>query len=496
MQRGSDLAVLGQAEALRAGRVHVVGLGGSGVRGIVPLLVARGATVSGSDKNDSPVLERFRRDGVECSVGHSDTNVGPDTDLLLISAAVTKDNPEVRAAERRSIQVVKYAQCLGLLMGEKTGIAVAGTHGKTTTSAMTSFVLMNAGCDPSYVIGGEHPALGGGSRSGKGEHFVAEACEFDRSFLNLRPRAAVVTNVDADHLDYFASLGEIQDAFREFAHLLPSDGFLVYNRDDPNSQFLPLSVQGDAQSFSLEPGKGDWWAERVTFAAGGSSFVLRGPRGIAAEVRLRVPGLHNVRNALACAAVTYWAGVSIERIVDGLARFEGVRRRFDILAEDPCLVVDDYAHHPTEVEAVIEGARQSFPGRQVVCVFQPHQYSRLRRLLEGFSDALKLADEVVVTQVYRARDSEDDVRSVRSQDLADRIRRKGTSALYAEEFERAIGQLEGIVEPEAVVLFLGAGDVTDLAQRFAKMVRNGQVALRDRLSLTQDGIEIKRGLPA
>ena len=456
-----------------ANQIHVVGLGGTGLRGIVPLLLARGAKVTGSDKDDSPVLKQFRSDGVECWVGHSDRNVSPGTDLVLISAAVTRDNPEVRAAEENEIRILKYAQCLGYLMREKEGIAVAGTHGKTTTSAMVCFVLTYAGLEPSFVIGGEHPDLGGGSRSGEGPHFVAEACEFDRSFLNLTPRATAITNIEEDHLDYFESLDDIQRAFAEFVDLLPADGFLVYNQDDPNSQFLRETSAVHSESFGLEPNRSDWWAEDIVLTAEGISYTLKGP-GVGGQerrsidVQLAVPGLHNIRNSMACAALCSWAGVPLENIAEGLARFRSVRRRFDMLLEEPYAVVDDYAHHPTEVAVVIRTARQVFPCRKIVCVFQPHQYSRLRRMMDGFAVALGAADDVVVTKVYRARDSEEDVRSVHASALAEELRSRGTACRYATTFPEALELLDNSLQPGQVVLFMGAGDVTDLAKRFVE----------------------------
>ena len=464
---GQILPVPGSISDQGAARVHVVGLCGTGVRGIIPLLIARGCAVSGSDQDGGPVIERFREAGVQCWVGHADTNVAPETDLVLISAAVGPDNPEVRVAEQRSIRVLKYAQCLGYLMGEKQGIAIAGTHGKTTTSAMVSYVLVSSGLDPSFVIGGEHPDLGGGSRSGKGAHFVAEACEFDKSFLNLRPRAAAITNVEEDHLDYFGSLTDIQDAFGEFASLLPREGLLVYNRDDPHSRRLPEATDARSQSFSIESGEGDWWAEDVLFRGEGSSFMLRGPDGVAAGVRLVVPGIHNVRNALACAAISSWAGVPVERIAAALETYRGVRRRFDVLSRDPCTVIDDYAHHPTEVAAVLRSARQAYPDSPLICVFQPHQYSRLRMMMEGFADALQTADHVIVTDVYRARDTELDARTVKAKALAEAVRALGGSCVYAAKFPEVVMSLVGVVQPGSVVMFLGAGNVTDLARTFA-----------------------------
>ncbi|MCZ6793526.1 MAG: UDP-N-acetylmuramate--L-alanine ligase [Planctomycetota bacterium] len=455
---------------LRAGKVHVVGLAGSGVRGIVPLLCDLGMNVTGSDKDDSPVLEEFRRRGIKCWVGHSQGNVTPGTDLVLISAAIADDNPEVRAAESRSIRVLKYAQCLGYLMREKQGIAVAGTHGKTTTSAMVCSVLMSAGLDPSFLIGGEHPDLGGGSHAGKGRHFVAEACEFDRSFLNLAPQAAVVTNVEEDHLDYFESLADIRLAFREFVELLPDDGLLVYNRDDRHSRFLPTVSRARARSFSLEASGADWWVEDLCFEREGSRFVLRGPGGDSVPVRLAVPGLHNVKNSLACAAICSWAGVPVSEIALGLSGYRNVRRRFDVLRREPCTIVDDYAHHPTEVRMVVRTARQVFPGRRIVCIFQPHQYSRLRVMLDGFAESLREADEVVVTRVYRARDSEDDVRSVHGSWLAAAIQARGGRGRYVEKFSEATALLDDLRAPDTVFVFLGAGDITTLAHRYAQSV--------------------------
>lgn len=471
MQVGESPPVICGTAALRANRVHVVGVAGSGVRGLVPLFLARGAKVSGSDLHESPVLERFRHHGVECCVGHSDRNVEAGTDLVLISAAIRKDNPEVQAANRQRIAVLKYAQCLGFLMSEKQGIAIAGTHGKTTTSAMVAFTLMEAGLDPSFVIGGDHPAFGGNSRSGDGSHFVAEACEYDRSFLNLRPKAAVVTNIEEEHLDYFKSLAEIRAAFTGFVSLLPEDGYLLYNADDPNCRSLKYSSRAKAEGFSAQPGGAHWSVENLLFEqeGEGTRFDLRGPGGKPVPVRLKVPGVHNVRNALACAAVCNWAGVPLERVAISLGRFTGVKRRFDVLLREPVMVVDDYAHHPTEVSAVLRAARQAYPGRRLICVFQPHQHSRLRLMLHSFADALGTADDVLVARVFRARDSADDVKAIRARVLVEALETRGCRSYHTPEFEDVIQTLKSTVMPGDLVLFLGAGDITELARRFAQL---------------------------
>ena len=450
-----------------ASSVHLVGMGGTGVRGLVPLFLARGVKVSGSDQNESPLADKYRSLGVRCSVGHSDSNLQASTDVVLISAAIKDDNPEVVAANQKRIPVIKYAQCLGYLMREKRGIAVAGTHGKTTTTTMVSHVLLETGLDPSFVIGGEYAALGVSSRSGKGPYFVAEACEFDRSFLELGPKAAIVTNIEEEHLDYFGGLVEIQKAFAEFVALLPEEGVLVTNADDADSSFLRGCTAAKLRSFSLTPGRGHWWAEDIRHDAGGSTFQLVGPDGRLARCRLPTPGLHNIRNALACAAVCTWAGVEVEQIASALGTFGGARRRFDVLSSDPVVVIDDYAHHPTEVAALVRAAQSTYPDRKIVGVFQPHQFSRLRRMLGRFADCLAPLDEVIVTKVYRSRDSEEDVRAIDSSALARALTERGASCHDTPEFSEAVDCLDRVAPDGSVVLFMGAGSITKLAQHYA-----------------------------
>ena len=461
------------ADPAWARKVHVVGIGGSGLRGMVRILSQRGAQISGSEMRDSAVLDRLRRENIECRVGHRETNVTQGVNLVVVSAAIDASNPEVKAAHNRRIPVLKYAECLGHLMAEKTGIAVAGTHGKTTTTAMTTQVLETAGLDPSFLIGGDCPALGGGARWGKGPYFVAEACEFDRSFLNLKPRLATVTNVDEDHLDYFRSLKEIRRAFGEFVDLLPADGLLVLNRDDSNSTFLRDLTRSRVTSCSLEPGQGDWWAEDLAPGALGHRFVAVHRSGARATVRLEVPGLHNVRNALATMALCHDVGLDVEEIARGLEAFSGVRRRFDILARDPVTVVDDYAHHPTEIRAVVSAARTRLNGRRLVAVFQPHQHSRLKRFSRGFEDALSGFDHVLVLDVFRSRDTEEDAKTVQSDLLVEGLRSRGVAADYTPTFAKARAQLEAAALEGDAVLFLGAGNVTELAKSYAAELRSG-----------------------
>jgi len=462
-----------------AQRVHVVGVAGSGLRGMVHILCERGAQVSGSEMLESPVLEKFRLRGVKCRVGHAGTNVEQGTNLVLISAAVKPNNPEVTAAQSRSIPVWKYSECLGRLMAERNGIAVAGTHGKTTTTAMVTTVLRHAGLDPSYLIGGEHPELGS-SCWGSGEHFVAEACEFDRSFLHLRPRYAIVTNVEEEHLDYFKSLQEIQKAFAEFVSLLPEDGFLTINRDDPNSSLLSEFCRSRVGTFSLRPGAADYWADRITYAAtgtrraGGVGFRLVHQGKESVPVWLQVPGEHNIRNALAAAAVCHDAGVPLEMIAEGLETFRGVRRRFDVIGDGAVTVVDDYAHHPTEIRAAMRGARAAYPGRRLTAVLQPHQHSRLRRFLPEFVTALSGFDRVVVTEVFRSRDTDEDARNVRAETLFRHLAADHDDVAYAPTLADVERHVTRVHADGDVFLFLGAGSITEAAKACARNMGCGQ----------------------
>jgi UDP-N-acetylmuramate--alanine ligase len=333
---------------------------------------------------------------------------------------------------------------------------------------MVASILEGAGRDPGFLIGGEYPGLGGGSRWGQGEHFVAEACEFDRSFLNLHPAHAIVTNIEEDHLDYFRSLDEIQEAFAEFAGHLPAQGTLVLNADCPHSVLLARRSRAAVSRFSLQAGSGDWWAEEVQPRGGGIEFLARSASGQGARIALAVPGIHNVRNGLAAIALLSRLGLSLERIAGGLERFSGVRRRFEVLLREPVTVIDDYAHHPTEIEAVLRAARETFAGRPIRLVFQPHQHSRMRRFLADFAAVLAPAEEVVVAEVFRARDSLEEVSQVKAAALVAEVQRLGGRALHLPTFSEILDHLRGSLLPGEVVICLGAGDITVLAKRIAE----------------------------
>ncbi len=453
--------------------VHLIGVAGTGLRGLAAILTQRGVFVSGSEPADSPVLEDLLEMGVECYVGHKSENVPPETQALVISAAVSDDNPEVVEAQKRNLPIFKYAEFIGFLMSERQGIAIAGTHGKTTTTAMTAQALLQANKRPGFIIGGDYPTIGGSASWGGGEHFIAEACEFDRSFLNLRPHFGIITNVEEDHLDYFSSIEDIKKAFAQFIHLIDAEGFLVINADDPHSDFLAKESRCSIGKFSLKPHGGDWWAEDLKPLNGGHQFKAVSRTGESIVINLSVPGVHNVKNALAVLVLLQHLEVPLETVAQALEKFQGVKRRFEILLKEPAVVIDDYAHHPTEIEMVIKAARETFPKQRIRVIFQPHQYSRTYRFLWEFAETLSSADEVLVTEVFAARDSHEDIRRIDSKKLVEAIIQQGGKARFSSGFDSVIKDLLQSFKSGDVLLCLGAGDITYLAAQIAEALNPG-----------------------
>jgi len=438
-------------------RVHLVGIGGAGLSAIARVLMGRGALVSGSDLVLSPVAEALARDGARIYLGHDASHIA-DADLVVVSSAVPQDNVEVQAARAAGIPVVKRAEMLGWLMEGSIGVAVAGTHGKTTTTAMIAMVLWEAGLDPTFIVGGVMVNLGTNARAGSGPHFVIEADEYDHTFLGLKPQVAVVTNVEYDHPDCFKSPALLRYAFAEFVALLPADGLLVFCRDDPVAREIGAGLVAQNQavvSYGLQ-GEATWRAERIRpNMAGGSDFVAVRRGQTVGEVRLRLPGAHNVLNALATLAVSERLGVPFPTVRAALREFRGVGRRFELKGEvDGVVVIDDYAHHPTEIRATLAAARQRYPGRTLWAVWQPHTYSRTKALLADFARAFGQADHVLVLPIYAAR--ERDTLGVRSADVVAAMAHP--DARCVDSLEEAVAVLGAEVQPGSVVMTLGAGD--------------------------------------
>jgi UDP-N-acetylmuramate--alanine ligase len=403
------------------------------------------------------VAEALAKDGARISIGHRAENIA-GADVVIISSAVRGDNPEVQAAQAAGIPILRRADVLGKLMEGHVGIAVAGTHGKTTTTAMIATILWEAGLDPTFIVGGTLVGRGVNSRAGGGPHFVVEADEYDRTFLGLSPQVAVVTNVEHDHPDCYPTFADFRAAFAEFVARIPPDGLLVTCGDHPVARKLGEErlAQGGAVIFYGLGRKVRWTARQVhPNPSGGTDFVVVRAGRPLGEVRLRVPGGHNVLNALAALAVADHLGVPFPTARSALEGFRGVGRRFEIKGEaEGIVVVDDYAHHPTEIRATLAAARERFPGRAVWAVWQPHTYSRTKALLEEFARAFDQADHVIVLPIYAAR--EQDTLGVSSADVVARMAHPDVR--LAGSREEAVALLGAEVRPGDVVLTLGAGD--------------------------------------
>ena len=453
---------------------YLVGIGGTGMCGAAEILKSRGIAVRGSDRCLSARTERLARFGISVDAGEEPTAIPADATLLVLSAAVPGSHPQVVEAHRRGMTVWKYAECLGALMEGRVGIAVAGCHGKTTTSSLVATVLWRAGRDPTFVIGGEVRDLATSARPGKGPHFVAEACEYDRSFHRLHPRIAIVTNIDADHLDYYRDLDEIRESFQEFARLLPSDGVLVVHdsyaavfRGDPGfrARIVTYGSPPGASGFRVVEPRWDARTQTTRFSLWRDGVPL-------GTIGIPLSGTHNALNAAAASAALLEAGLSFREVAEGLAAFGGVSRRMERVAERGGItILDDYGHHPAEIRAVVRAARTRYEGRRLVLVFQPHQASRTRLLLSEFAEALSGADEVLLAPIYCARDSEEDRRSVTSEHLAALIRGLGGNAATATGLTDLVERAAPLLRPGDVVVTMGAGNVDEVARGLASRLR-------------------------
>ena len=447
----------------RCRRPHLVGVAGTGMNSLATLLRAMGKDVSGSDRSSGPTLDWLADQGVRVQHGHEPRLVGT-ADLVVRSAAVADDNPELASARVRGVAVVSHAQALGALMARKHGVAVAGTHGKSTTTALIAHILAVAGRDPTLVGGAVALDVGASSRLGDGAELVAEADEYGRRFLELHPQLAVITSIEPDHLDYYGSFEAVVAAFEQFVAGMPADGTVVTNDDDPVLQELDLPRR--RLTFGTEP-SADW---RLTGYApclgGGARLELRRPDGSPWTQESALTGLHNAMNALGAVAVAAELGVDKAHTAAALASFRGTRRRFETRARrDGVWVVDDYAHHPTAVLATLRAAREVHAGR-VVAVFQPHTTHRTATLLDEFAAAFDAADRVILTPIYQPTGRETEQHVVTSSDLAARMRHPNVRAVESLDVAYAAVVAEEF-RAGTLILTLGAGDVTTLADRLA-----------------------------
>jgi UDP-N-acetylmuramate--alanine ligase len=466
-------------EMRRIKRIHFVGIGGAGMCGIAEVLMNQGYEISGSDLSSSVVTERLKAYGAKVFIGHAESQV-TDVDVVVTSTAISDGNPEVDAAHKNRIPVVRRAEMLGELMRYRHGIAVAGTHGKTTTTSLIASIFAQAKLDPTFIIGGLLNSAESNGQLGRSRYIIAEADESDASFLHLQPMVTVLTNVDKDHLSYYeGSFEKLQNAFIEFIHNLPFYGLLVACIDDPVIKSILPQVQrailtygfdenADVRGFDLEQSE-----VTSSFKVERTGFLKN------IEISLGLPGRHNVLNSLAAIAIASDEGVSDSNIKKGLANFQGVGRRFEIhgkfsISQGECLLVDDYGHHPTEVKATIDAVRSGWPGKRLVMVYQPHRYSRTLELFDQFVDVLARVDHLILTEVYSA--GEEKITGATGKDLYQKLIMDGqVSVDFIDRIEDIPDHLNEIVQSGDLVLTQGAGETAKLAQTLKSNWANRRV---------------------
>ena len=458
-------------------KIHFVGIGGIGMSGIAEVLLNLGYQVSGSDLRESEITRRLAELGGEISYGHRAENVR-EADVVVISTAVKKDNAEVIDAHKRLIPVIPRAEMLAELMRMKYGIAVAGTHGKTTTTSMVATLLYHAGIDPTSVIGGRVDALGSNAKLGQGKFLVAEADESDGSFMLLSPTIATVTNIDADHLDFYQDLEEIKETFVDFINKVPFYGVAVLCLDDPNIQAIIPRVKKRFLTYGLA-GQADLFATDIVHESGRTSFKAHLHGRELGKISFGMPGRHNVLNALAAIAVAMEIGVAFSVIAEGFKEFGGVQRRFQIKHDaQGIMVVDDYGHHPAEIKATLAAARSGWD-RRVIAVFQPHRFSRTQALFDDFVTAFYQADHLVVTDVYAA--GEEPVAGADSAHLVQSISRHGHKNVhYVADRSAVVPHLAPLLRAGDMVITLGAGNIWQVGEDLIRYLRehNGPAAIK------------------
>lgn len=463
---------------------HLIGICGTGMKALAELLVGLGWRVSGSDlEQPSPSLAEMSRRGLRVHRGHHQQYLPSEVDVVVYSHAVTADNAERIEAARRGIPQFAYSQMLGHLMKSRIGIGISGTHGKSTTTAMTASILEGAGVAPSVVIGAELCASderhdgcsrgGHGGWAGKGPYMVVESCEYKRSFLDIQPRYAAILGIEPDHFDYYADFADTELAFAEFASRVSQAGMLIVRGDDPACSRAAAAARCPVSTFSEQPGS-DWWATDLRIAGGGTRFRVFHRGQFFAEIGLQIPGRHNVLNALAAVAVSHAAGISQQAIRDSLAEFRGVRRRYEHVGSwRGVKLIDDYAHHPTAVRTTLETARLESGERKVWCVFQPHQTSRTRALMDEFAASFSRADVTIVVPAFAAREVAQASKEPEliAEELVRRISANGVEARYAPTLDRLMTTLDDETRPGDVLVLMGAGDINRVHHEFARRLQ-------------------------
>jgi len=450
-------------------KVHFIGIGGISMSGLAEILLDRDYNVTGSDIRKSTVTETLENNGAKIFYSQEYNNITDDIDFVVYTAAVKQDNPEMMAAKDKNIPSMTRAQLLGLIMSEyKNAISVAGTHGKTTTTSMISEILLEFGNDPTILVGGMLKSINGNLRIGHSDSIITEACEYTNSFLSLISNVNIILNVKEDHLDFFKDINDIRHSFKVFADKLDENGYLIINSDIDDINYFLNDLKGTAVKFGLNNVDSDTYtAKNITYNdfACGSFDVVKGDKTIA-RVNLKVPGEHNLLNALAAFATADTIRIPVEHIIKGLENYEGTDRRFQYKGSfNGVTVIDDYAHHPDEIEATLTTAA-NYPHKNVWCVFQPHTYTRTKALLKEFAKALTLADKVVLAKIYPAREIDD--LGISSDDIKKEMAKLGKEATYLETFEEIKKFLSTNCEEGDLLITMGAGNVVDIGEMLVK----------------------------
>ena len=443
--------------------IHFIGIGGISMSGLAEILLEEHFTVSGSDAKESPLTRTLEERGAKIFYGQRTSNIEDSVQVVVYTAAIHPDNPEFACAESKGIPMLTRAQLLGQIMRNyDTPIAVSGTHGKTTTTSMISHILLAGNCDPTISVGGILPAIGGNIRVGQSETFLTEACEYTNSFLSFFPKISIILNMDADHLDFFKDIEDIRHSFRKFAKLLPADGTLIINADTPAYEEIIRDLPCRVITYGLEH-EAEYTAKDISYDEfGHATFTAYHNGQPSGTYTLQVPGIHNVSNALSAIAVGELLGLPKQAITEGLDGFKGTDRRFQLKGTvGGVTVIDDYAHHPTEIEATLHAAK-NYPHKTTWCVFQPHTYTRTKALLPEFAKALTLADHVVLADIYAARET--DNLGISSEDLQKQIQELGTPCEYFPTFDEIENFLLENCTSGDLLITMGAGDVVNIGE--------------------------------
>lgn len=464
--KGSDKMKNIHIENFIGKHIHFIGIGGISMSGIAEILLDKGYIISGSDIHNSAIIERLRKKGANIYIGHDSLNI-KGANLIVYTAAINDDNPELIEASKNSIPTMDRATLLGQLMETYPfAIGVSGTHGKTTTTSMLSVIMEHADLDPTILVGGEVDEIGGNVRSGSSDYFLTEACEYVESFLKFHPYIALILNIDEDHLDYFKDIDHIYSAFLKYARLVPPDGYVVGCLDDPHVEKLMKEVKRQTISFGIEK-DADLIAHSISYDRTGCPIFIPSYMGKDGKtIHLKVPGKHNIYNALGAYATAKILGVDGNIISEALSLYHGTHRRFEVKGiVNDITVIDDYAHHPNEIRATID-ILDNFPHGRIWCVFQPHTYTRTKKLFNRFVDAFQGIDKLIVTDIYAAR--EKDPGDIHSKDIVSTISKNGQDAIYISNFKDIVEYLNKNIESGDIIITMGAGNIYEVGESFLK----------------------------